>query len=129
MLAAVVALSALAIRDAFGSASLNAMMIAFILGIALVSLVGVPETAVEGVQFASKGLLRIGVALLGLQLTVPELVNLGSTTLLLVLSISSTTFLFTIFLGKLISVDRKLAELLVEVRQSAARPPSSQPTP
>lgn len=112
VLAVVVALSALAIRDAFGSASLNVMMIAFILGIALVSLVGMPETAVEGVQFASKGLLRVGVALLGLQLTVPELVNLGSTTLLLVLSISSATFLFTISIRKLIRVDRKLAELL-----------------
>ena len=112
VLATVVALSAVAVRDAFGSASLNAMMIAFTLGIALVSLVGMPESAVEGVQFASKGLLRTGVALLGLQLTLHELISLGPAPLLLVLSISTATFLFTTSLAKLISVDRKLAELL-----------------
>jgi uncharacterized integral membrane protein (TIGR00698 family) len=112
VLATIVALSALAVRDALGGAGLNAMMIAFVLGIALVSLVGMPDNAVGGVQFASKGLLRSGVALLGLQLTVHELISLGLPVLLLVLTIATATFLFTIGLGKLIAVDRKLAELL-----------------
>jgi uncharacterized integral membrane protein (TIGR00698 family) len=112
VLSTVVALSAFAVRDALGSASLNAMMIAFTFGIALASLVGMPDAALEGVQFACKNLLRIGVALLGLQLTLHELIHLGPVTFLLVFSVSTATFLFTVSLGRLIAVDRKLTELL-----------------
>ena len=87
-------------------------MIAFVLGIILTSLVGMPANPISGVQFASKGLLRIGVALLGLLLTLPELIGLGLIALLPVLVISAATFVFTTSVGRLIGVDRKLAELL-----------------
>ena len=59
-----------------------------------------------GNRFAAKTLLRFAVALLGLQLTIHELADLGVVILLVVLAVFIATFVFTKWLGRLLGVDR-----------------------
>lgn len=100
------------IRIIPGAAAVSPMVIAFITGIAVSGLFGsLPGTA-AGTRFAAKTLLRFGVALLGLQLTVHQLAALGARVLILVLGVFIATFVVTKWLGRLLGVDRKLAELI-----------------
>ncbi len=57
-----------------------------------------------GTTFASKRLLRVAVVLLGLQLALPQLVDLGAGGLLVVVATVAATFCGTLLLGRLLGV-------------------------
>lgn len=111
-LSAAIAGGAIGIRVIPGAAAVSPMVIAFVIGIAVSGLFGsLPGTA-AGTRFAAKNLLRFGVALLGLQLTVHQLAALGARMLMVVLVVFIVTFICTKWIGRLLGVDRKLAELI-----------------
>jgi uncharacterized integral membrane protein (TIGR00698 family) len=56
--------------------------------------------------------LRLAIILLGLQLTAQQVVAVGATGGAVVISTLVATFLFTSWLGRLLGVDRKLAQLI-----------------
>ncbi len=111
-LSAAIAAAAIGLRVIPGTTAFSPMVVAFVIGIAAAALFGSPPRTAPGVKFAAKNLLRFGVALLGLQLTVYQLADLGLRMLLVVVAVLIATFLFTKWLGVALGVERALAELL-----------------
>jgi uncharacterized integral membrane protein (TIGR00698 family) len=88
--AVVVAIAALFLSQHYGA---SAMLFALLLGMAM-NFLGQEGKCVAGIQFAASTILRIGVALLGLRITVAEIGGLGFGTLLMVVAAVIVTILF-----------------------------------
>jgi uncharacterized integral membrane protein (TIGR00698 family) len=88
------------------------MMIAILLGMGFHNTVGTPAIARPGVLLSLRRLLRLAVAMLGLQLTAQQVAVLGGTGMAVVGVTLITTFVVTKALGRLFGVERGLAELI-----------------
>ena len=92
--------------------SLSPLVIAVGFGAALANLHAVPTWAVPGTHFAAKRLLRLGVVLLGFQLAVGEVLQLGPAVLAVVAVTVAATFFATQWLGRRLGLSRSLALLI-----------------
>lgn len=88
--------------------ALSALTLAVILGAVTSHLPFLPAAARPGLAWSMRKLLRTGVVLLGLQLSVTQLLGLGLGTLLSVLCTVVVTFLGTLLIGRLLGVSRGL---------------------
>ncbi len=88
------------------------MILAILLGMAFHNLVGTPAFAKSGVTFSLRRLLRAGIILLGLQLTITEVIEVGDRGILIIAATLVATFAFTLWMGKVLGVERKLAQLI-----------------
>jgi uncharacterized integral membrane protein (TIGR00698 family) len=79
---------------------------------ALHNIVGTPAIAKAGVTFSLRRVLRFAIILLGLQLTAAQVAEVGATGVAIIVTTLVSTFVFTKWLGRLIGVDRQLAELI-----------------
>jgi uncharacterized integral membrane protein (TIGR00698 family) len=111
-LTAGIAGGAFALRQAPGAATFSPMILAIVIGIAFHNLLGTPARAKAGVAFALRKVLRLAIILLGLQLTAAQIVEVGATGVAIIALTLVATFLFTVEFGRLIGVERKLAELI-----------------
>jgi uncharacterized integral membrane protein (TIGR00698 family) len=111
-LTAGIAGAAFTVRQAPGAATFSPMILAIVIGIAFHNLLGTPARAKAGVAFALRKVLRLAIILLGLQLTAAQIVEVGATGVAIIALTLAATFLFTIEFGRLIGVERKLAELI-----------------
>jgi len=80
-----------------------------VLGMLLANLGAVPDGWRPGLRVASRRFLRVGVALVGLQLAVSDLVDLGAGRLLAVVLVVLVSFLATYWLGRLLRLPRDLS--------------------
>jgi uncharacterized integral membrane protein (TIGR00698 family) len=112
LLTGVIAASAFALRFLPGVGVLSPMILAIILGITFHNVVGTPARAKAGVQFSLRRILRFAIILLGLQLTARQVVEVGPKGIGVIVLTLVATFLFTKGAGRLLGVDRKLAELI-----------------
>ena len=94
--AAVVAIAAMFMSEHYGASS---MLFALLLGMAL-NFLGQEGKCVAGIQFAASTLLRTGVALLGLRITLGEITALGTNTALMVVAAVALTILFGWLFGR-----------------------------
>jgi uncharacterized integral membrane protein (TIGR00698 family) len=92
--------------------NLSPMLAAIVLGILLRNTVPIPGWAEPGIAVSAKSLLRWGVVLLGLQLSLPAIVALGPGVLLIVVFAVGITFFTTLGVGRLLGVDRDLRTLI-----------------
>lgn len=111
-LAAGIAALAFALRRLPGLGSLSPMILAILLGIGFHNLIGVPARVRAGVTFAMRRVLRFAIVLLGLQLTVQEIVEVGMVGVSVIAASLIATFAVTKWLGRVIGVEPKLAELI-----------------
>jgi uncharacterized integral membrane protein (TIGR00698 family) len=88
------------------------MILAILLGIAVRNSIGAPAAAQPGVAFSARRLLRVGIVLLGTQLTAAQIAEVGAAGLAILVASVVATFLVTRWLGRLIGVDAKLTELI-----------------
>lgn len=95
-----------------GIGLLSPMILALLLGVAVHNLAGTPATTLPGITFSLKRLLRLGIVLLGLQLTAAELAAVGGTGLLIVVTVLASTYALTVLLARPLGVERGLAELI-----------------
>ncbi|ABC21409.1 YeiH family protein [Rhodospirillum rubrum] len=91
---------------------ISPLIVSIILGMAVNSLWAMPLRAKPGLRVASRRLLRLAVVLLGLQITFDHLRALGAPGMAVVALTLLLTFLLTKALGRLIGVERGLAELI-----------------
>lgn len=91
---------------------LSPLIIAILLGMAFHNIVGVPAAAKPGMMFSQRRILRTGVILLGLQITATQLAELGTVSLALVVVTLTATFLFTLWLGRLLGIKQHLVQLV-----------------
>lgn len=112
VLASTIAGLAILLRQVPGLGILSPMILSILIGMAFHNIIGTPSAAKPGVTFALRRILRLGVILLGLQLTAWQIASVGVTGFLIITVTLVATFAFTIWLGRTIGVDRKLAELI-----------------
>ena len=105
--ATAVALAASFIAERYGA---PAMLMGLLLGMAFHFLNETPRVG-PGLELVAVKALRLGVALLGLRLTVADVASLGWTPVLLVLSAVLATLLFGVVLGRLLGCERQLGVL------------------
>ncbi|WP_035656028.1 YeiH family protein [Bradyrhizobium sp. STM 3809] len=111
-LSAAIAAGAFGLRQLPGLAMFSPMILAIVAGMALHNSVGTPARAKPGVTFAMRRVLRVAIILLGLQLTAAQIVEVGARGLCVIALSLTGTFLFTMGMGWLLGVDRKLTELI-----------------
>jgi uncharacterized integral membrane protein (TIGR00698 family) len=111
-LAGLIAVLAFALRAIPGVDAFSPMIIAIIIGMAFNNVVGMPAKAKPGVTFSLRRLLRLAIILLGLQLTTMQVMEVGASGVAIIATTLISTFAFTVWLGRLLGVDRRLAELI-----------------
>jgi uncharacterized integral membrane protein (TIGR00698 family) len=111
-LTAAIAASTFVLRQAPGLAAFSPLILSIVIGTVLRNVAGVPASAKPGVHFALRRVLRLGIILLGLQLTFEQVVTVGARGLLVILATLVTSFAFTTLAGRVFGVDRKLTELI-----------------
>lgn len=113
-LAAAVAASAFLLKSAglpmIGS--LSPLMLAILIGMLVRNLVGRPEATRAGLSAALRAPLRLGIVLLGLQVTLAEIFAIGWAGLAILTFAVGATFLFTLWLGGRLGVPRGLTTLI-----------------
>jgi uncharacterized integral membrane protein (TIGR00698 family) len=112
LMASVVATSAYWLRDLPGMKTFSPLILAILIGTAFHNLIGTPAIAKPGVAFSMRRLLRFGIILLGFQLTVGQIVEVGYRDFLIIAATLAATFTFTVWMGRLLGVERKLAQLI-----------------
>lgn len=112
ILVAVITTSAYGLRHLPFLSALSPMISAIFVGMVFANTVGCSPAANTGIAIAGKRLLRLAVALLGLQLTFTQLADVGIRGVLCAATALTATFLFTVGLGRVLRVDRKLGVLL-----------------
>lgn len=112
VLVAVITASAYGLRHLPFFSALSPMISAIFVGMLFANTVGFSPEANAGVGMAGKRLLRLAVALLGLQLTFGQLAGIGVTGLVFAATALAMTFFFTVWMGRVLGIDRKLTLLL-----------------
>jgi len=114
-LVAVVATVAFAVESVVKSATpivLSPLVVAVVLGGLISNLGLIPERCRSGLRFAARSLLRLGIVLLGLQLSFSQFRELGAPGLLLVAFVVAITFIGTQWLGKKLGLSHGLSLLV-----------------
>ncbi len=112
LLSGAVAVVAFGLRFLPGLDLFSPMILAVLLGIACHNLFGVPAIAHAGVNFSARKVLRFAVAMLGLQLTIAQVAEIGWAGIVIIVTVLVANFIFTKWLGRLLEVETKLAELI-----------------
>ncbi len=108
----VIAAVAIGLRRASGLAALNPVVVALVFGIALRAGLGAQAAWKPGIAYAVRPLLRFAIVLLGLQVTLTELLGIGAPALALAFVVVVATLPFTMWLGAVMGVDRTLSLLI-----------------
>jgi len=111
LLAGAIAALALAAR-ALPVPTLSPLMLAILFGMVYGNLFGRPATAVAGLGYSLKAPLRAGIVLLGLQLTLGDILGVGYAGLALLAAAVAGTYLVTVWLGRLLGVSTGLSMLI-----------------
>jgi hypothetical protein len=90
----------------------SALIITIILGVLLTNVVQLPGTLSPGIDFSAKKLLRAGIILLGLRLSLTNIVDLGAPMLLVIMCIVACGMLGTVLLGRLLRIPTNLSLLV-----------------
>lgn len=96
----------------FAKSPVSPILVTVLLGLALRNAIGLPVRYRDGLSWCVKRLLRIGVALLGLGLSLSALSKIGLTALPIVFGCIITAILGVIWLGKLAGLSGKLSTLI-----------------
>jgi uncharacterized integral membrane protein (TIGR00698 family) len=111
-LAAAIALMAVSLHRMPGLGLFSPMILAIAAGMLFHNIVGTPARAKPGVGFAMRRVLRFAIILLGAQLTLTQVREVGLAGVAVIASTLTATFLFTKWIGRKLRVERKLAELI-----------------
>lgn len=104
--------AALAIHKFSGVVALSPMLLAIGLAVAVNTTIGTPPRAVPGIAVALKRFLRLGIILLGLQITAGQILSMGPVALAIVSVALAATFPAMLLVGRLLGVERPLTQLI-----------------
>lgn len=112
LLTGAIAATAFGLRQISGLATVSPMILAVLAGILIRNTIGLPSGAQAGITFSIRRILRFAIILLGMQLTVGQIIALGAGGAAIVAASLAATFVFTVWFAKLIGVDVNLAYLI-----------------
>ena len=92
--------------------TISPLVAALVLGVLIGNMISIPEIFVPGQKFAAKKVLRFGIVLLGTQLALKQVVDLGGRELIVVVGVVALTFLGTLWLGPRLGVSKSLSLLI-----------------
>ena len=92
--------------------TVSPLVASLVIGVVLGNLGAVPAVCAPGIKFTTKRVLRFGIVLLGTQLAVSQVIELGGAELLVVIAVVTLTFLGTMWLGPRLGVSRPLSLLV-----------------
>ena len=95
-----------------GKTVVSAVAVAIVLGVLLRNLAGLPAACQAGVGFAVKRLLRVGIALLGAQLSLGQVLRTGATAVVVVAICIVLAILVVRFLSMRMGLSDRLGTLL-----------------
>jgi len=108
----VIAAIAIWVRNLTGIAILNPVVVALVIGIAIRATMGLPAAWRPGTAYVVRPVLRAAIVILGLQVTLSQLLSIGPYALALAVAAVGLTMVFTIWLGARLGVDAPMAMLL-----------------
>ncbi|MDO5726300.1 MAG: putative sulfate exporter family transporter [Bowdeniella nasicola] len=104
-----IGLAALAAAVAFGLNTviplLSALLIALIIGMIMRNLGLIPQVCEPGFAFVNRTILRLGVVLLGLRLSIPAIIALGPGVVVTIIVTVAATYLVTIAAGRWLKIN------------------------
>ncbi len=112
LLTSAIALAATFLHTLPGLAIFSPLILAILLGIVIRNTVGTPQVCQLGVTFSLKRILKFAIILLGLQLSLEQVIEVGPIGLMVVAVTLVSTFVFTCWLGKRLGVSRQLSQLI-----------------
>lgn len=96
----------------FGPGAISGIMVAILLGLALRNLLRLPAWVGPGASFAVKRVLRLGIVLLGLRLSIVEVGAIGLRSLPVILVTIPAAILLVTLLGRRLGLTDRLATLI-----------------
>jgi uncharacterized integral membrane protein (TIGR00698 family) len=112
LLCGLIAGGCLAFRTLTGWQTISPLILAIICGMLVRNLSGIPKAATAGIAFSLRRLLRLGIVLLGVQITAGQVLSLGAAGLLTVVATLTVTFLAITGVGRWLGVDRQTTGLI-----------------
>lgn len=94
------------------NAAIPVMLVAILLGAVWRNVAPVPAIFDPGIAVAAKRVLRLGVVLLGLQLSVTQVAGLGWGVVVVAFAAVAITFVATLWLGKALGIEKDLRMLM-----------------
>lgn len=91
---------------------MGTMVIAILLGIAWRIVMEIPLAASQGISFAAKNILKLGVALMGIRLDINVLLASGHKVILLDILVIAFTITFFWWIGRRLSLTKRMASLI-----------------
>ncbi|WP_051776536.1 YeiH family protein [Pseudorhizobium pelagicum] len=107
-----IAVAALGFRTLTEWLWLSPLILSIVIGMVIGNVVKLPAAAAPGIAFAMRRLLRLGIILLGLQVTLGQILSLGFGGLVAVTATLVATFLAIRFVGRAMGVDPALTDLI-----------------
>lgn len=111
-LAVVAALAALAFAASWLVEGVSPLVAGIVLGAVVANTIGVPASVEPGARVAARSLLRLGIVLLGLRLSLGDLAGLGIDGLVVVASVVTVTFVGTKWIARRLGVSDDLGLLV-----------------
>lgn len=103
---------AILMRSHLGLNFFSSLTWAILLGMLVRNTIGVTQIYKPGITFSLKRILKLGIILLGAQLSLTQVLSIGSTGLLVAVSSLFSTFFFTCWIGRRLKISKKLAQLI-----------------
>jgi uncharacterized integral membrane protein (TIGR00698 family) len=91
---------------------LNSLIIAIIIGMIIKNFIPLPSSTQKGIRFSAKNILRLAIIFLGFKLSISQVLEVGPSAFITILVASTSTILFTIWLGRIMGVPLKRTLLL-----------------
>ena len=102
----------LAVSLGLGAGAISGIMVAILLGLALGNLLKLPAALKPGIGFAVKRVLRLGIVLLGLKLSIVEVGSIGLKSLPVILVTIPAAILIVTYLGRRLGLPDRLGTLI-----------------
>lgn len=112
LLTAAIAAIAIAIRSLTGWTALSPLILSIIIGMLIRNTLSLPAVIEPGIGFSLKRILRFGIILLGLQVTVAQILSLGGAALVMVALTLAASFIAIRLAGRALGVDSQLTDLI-----------------
>jgi len=102
----------LALSLGLGAGAISGIMVAILLGLALGNLLKLPAALKPGISFAVKRVLRLGIVLLGLKLSIVEVGSIGLKSLPVIMVTIPAAILIVTYLGRRLGLPDRLGTLI-----------------
>ncbi len=99
-------------RAVFGIGALSPLLLAILIGISIQNIFCIPAWAASGISFSVRPLLRFSIVMLGLQLTIAQVLSVGFQGIVIIAVSLVATFVFTVWIGRILLVDTRLTQLI-----------------